>query len=423
MLLSHSPRLLAKAVDTMLEIIYDTFSSFHLDINWNKGKSEGVVALRGKHAVEVRESWRQEDGSLGIVIPCAGRTLRITDVYKHLGTYISASGETRKNVAHRVQSAMAAYSPIACKVFGSELLLDVYKLAFMRSLVLSRLTFNLHICVLTQADVKKLAAVYMRVLRRIAGDVRFSADTKMTDLQVREQLKAPSFDCLLMVARLRYMGRIVRLQPPSLVAILHVHRNSKRLPWIRLIASDCDQLLRLGYVHGIGSLLDDPSSWLELFKSENGWNRIVDKVFFIESCLDRCAPPECPEACASRALTWSCDSCGDRFATSRALESHQRAKHGARLAIKQFVGSATCPSCSTDFRTRLRCIAHLSDRRRPKCTQWVLSNCTPFSPKELLRLDEVDRAARRQAQQQGRSHAIASLPAKTVEGKIVGRIS
>ena len=108
-----------------------------MEINWNRLKSEGVVALRGKHAVAVREIWRQPDGNLGIAIPSAGKTLLIVDVYKHLGTYVSAKGETRKNVAHRVQTAMAAYSPLACKSFGSEFLLDMYKIAFVRSLVLS----------------------------------------------------------------------------------------------------------------------------------------------------------------------------------------------------------------------------------------------------------------------------------------------
>ena len=225
MLLSRSPKALSLAIDILLEIIYDTFSSFHLDINWNRGKSEAVVALRGKHAVEVRERWMQKDGSLGIFIPRANKTLRITDSYKHLGTYISSHGETRRNITHRVQSAMAAYSPIAVKVFGSELLHQNSKMAFLRSLVLSRLTFNLHICVLSQSDFKKLAAVYMRVLRRIADQVRFSPENELCDLQVREQLKAPSFDCLLMVARLRYLGRLARLQPPTLLAILHINRD------------------------------------------------------------------------------------------------------------------------------------------------------------------------------------------------------
>ena len=157
--------------------------------------------------------------------------------------------------------------------------------------------------------------------------------------------------------------------------------------------------------------------------SESLWSRIVDKVFFMDSCLDRSSPVQLSDECASRALTWTCSTCNQRFASSRALESHQRAKHGQRLAIKQFIGSSVCPSCKTDYRTRLRCIAHLSDRRRPICAAWVQSNCKVVSAKEQIRLDEIDRVARRHAQQQGRSHAIASIPARTHTGRIVGRVS
>ena len=240
---------------------------------------------------------------------------------------------------------------------------------------------------------------------------------------VRVQLNAPSFDCLIMIARLRYMGRLARLHPSALVAILHVHPESKRLPWIRLIASDCEQLLRLGYVENTGTLFEDPSRWLEIMTSENTWGRIVDKVFFIDSCLDRVTTTTSSDQDASRALTWCCNTCSSRFASSRALESHQRAKHGQRLAIKMFIGSSCCPSCKTNFGSRLRCIAHLSDRRRPKCADWVLKNCTALSNKKQEQLDEIDRAARRQAQQNGRSHAIASTPARNSSGKIVGRLS
>lgn len=129
---------------------------------------------------------------------------------------------------------MDAYAPISMKVFGSEALPVNYKLVFMRSLVLSTLTFNLHILVLKVADFKKASNVYMRVLRRTTNDPRYSKDTHFTDLQIRQQLEAPSIDCILMRVRLRYMSRLARHQPPTLTALLHVRLDDQRLPWIML---------------------------------------------------------------------------------------------------------------------------------------------------------------------------------------------
>ena len=45
------------------------------------------------------------------------------------------------NTKHWVSSAMAAYGPLAFKTFGSELLTTADRLAFLRSLVLSRFLF------------------------------------------------------------------------------------------------------------------------------------------------------------------------------------------------------------------------------------------------------------------------------------------
>ena len=109
--------------------------------------------------------------------------------------------------------------------------------------------------------------------------------------------------------------------------------------------------------------------------------------------------------------------------SSRALESHQRAKHGVRLHIKRFIGSAVCPSCGTDFKDRLRCIRHVSDRRRTKCAEWILENGSQLSEVTLKALDAVDTGLRREAQRAGRTNHIAVAPARNACGKVVGRVS
>eukprot|EP00959_Pyramimonas_sp_CCMP1952_P423052 8861964-Pyramimonas_sp.AAC.1 len=53
-----------------------------------------------------------------------------------------------------------------------------------------------------------------------------------------------------------------------------------------------------------------------------------------------------------------------------------------------------CPACGTDFAQRLRLIAHVSDSRRPKCRDWILSRCPRLPDSEVAKLDEVDREQR-----------------------------
>ena len=89
--------------------------------------------------------------------------------------------ETFRNTQHWVQSAMVAYSPLSFKVFGNSLIAPTHRLSFSRSLVMSRLLFNVHVTVLSARDYIAYNDVYMRVLRRIADNPRFGADTERTE--------------------------------------------------------------------------------------------------------------------------------------------------------------------------------------------------------------------------------------------------
>eukprot|EP00973_Karenia_brevis_P023464 3230690-Karenia_brevis.AAC.1 len=96
--------------------------------------------------------------------------------------------------------------------------------------------------------------------------------------------------------------------------------------------------------------------------------------------------------------THTCMHCADEpaFATAKALASHMRAKHGKRNEIRKYVDSAVCPVCKTDFKERLRCIAHLSDSRRARCRNELLHSGMhkPIPEWKINELDACDAALR-----------------------------
>ena len=98
---------------------------------------------------------------------------------------------------------MSAYSPLAVKVFGSPHLGHWLKNALFQSLVNSTLLFNAHVRVLDGRALDVLNGVYMRVVRRITGHVRFEGGG-LTDHEVRKVGCFPSIDCLIQRARIRY---------------------------------------------------------------------------------------------------------------------------------------------------------------------------------------------------------------------------
>jgi hypothetical protein len=421
-ILARNAGLLDKAMRIVLEVLTEVFGNLHLELNWQPGKSECLLKYRGKHAVQHREQWRTADGSLRIPVPNhENMFLSVVQHYKHLGTYtaVTTNGDTFKNTQHRVSSALAAYAPIACKVFGAASMTLLHRLAFMRSLILSRLLFGLHITIPSPRDIKALNGVYMRVLRRIGDQVRCSAENEMTDIQVRIQLGQPSVDCLLCRARLRYAARLARNRPRAILAILHMKNGAASLPWVSLLAADTERLRTCGAVPAdLPDFTTAPQRWHDLMCNASAWDRAVSDLFFSTSCCDTKASHT-----DQGAEQYHCSECDASFCTDRAKQSHERAKHGKRIVVKDYLPSAVCPSCGTDFQQRLRCIAHVSDKRRTSCREWILINCTPITHACAALLDEVDKVARRTAQRQGLSHPVAYRTAVRNDGRSVGRLA
>eukprot|EP00973_Karenia_brevis_P012585 1707249-Karenia_brevis.AAC.1 len=137
---------------------------------------------------------------------------------------------------------MAAYAPIAVKIFGSAHVGTWLKLHFLYSLVLNRLLYKVQLWLPEPKSMLKLNVVYMRVLRRIDGCVRYDSTCERTDYEVRERLGQPSIDCLLVKARLKYLGRLVRIQHPTLLAILSATCCGRRLRWVTQVINDLNML-------------------------------------------------------------------------------------------------------------------------------------------------------------------------------------
>ena len=90
-------------------------------------------------------------------------------------------------------------------------------------MVESRNSFSMHITPPSLNALRMVASVYNRALRRRAGAPRYErVEHAPSDLDIRRKLRVPSYDCIMMRGRLRYVGRIIRTQPTALFAMLSV---------------------------------------------------------------------------------------------------------------------------------------------------------------------------------------------------------
>ena len=289
--------------------------------------------------------------------------------------------------------------------------------------------------------------VYMRVVRRMADCPRFDASAG-TDRNARVAINAPSFDCILLQRRLLYAGRLARSSCDGLLALLAirfeecgdifralgastgVHAQRERsgpiLAWVRQLILDMATLAKL--VPRPGHCLPDPAKcpgawWGFMRDSPNEWEILPDMVaelHFLDSICDK----HISAVATDIVRAFRCDVCGDSctFASERALRTHKRMKHGIRTDMRFYADAdGTCQCCETLFSTRLRLIAHLSDARRTKCRDWLLTQGRQLDCVIVATLDARDKDARQVARTGGLTLPRSHGPAINVQGHTVGR--
>jgi hypothetical protein len=220
----------------------------------------------------------------------------------------------------------------------------------------------------------------------------------------------------------------------SLRALLALRGPEGQSPaWVQLIVRDLQSLYRF-HKEKLKDL-GDPTVHFERWGQfitcyPVQWKQLVQRYSISESVLDRASSKRKPD---DLPCEFQCVICSDdapaRFYTQKALDSHMRAHHHQRNVLKNYIGhDFACPVCKTIFSTRLRAIAHVTEKRRRgkriTCHDQLLSGrWTPCTVSVIDELDRADTVLRRQAQREGltqpRSQGVAKrrkvLPPENVE--------
>jgi len=396
---------LAEAIEGTVHDVASIFAAFGLVINWKPRKSEAMLHARGAGAKALLSRFAHPDGAYVEVPAVPGadgaHRLHLVRRYKHLGSFVQSEGGLMSEARWRAQQAMAAYAPMAFRIFANSDVCIWLKYILMQSMVISRLLYMAHTKVPTVKFIKILQAVYMRVLRRIHGQCAYQR-TLESDLALRRRIQQPSIDCLLMRARMRYVRRLVQCKPVVLAGLLHTRVRGRLLPWCELVLADFEWLRKWSCIDAFRDAPDpsvDPDWWSRA-ASDSSWPGRVSRIFFAESVADPPIPGNPGLACAQ---PFQCLSCMATFPDQRRLTSHMQRSHAWRLRVHLKIdGSGTCPACHAAFSNRFDVLQHLRNVRA--CRSDLEDDRFPFVPAaEIGKLQELDRQLRAQARSQGRS--------------------
>lgn len=196
---------------------------------------------------------------------------------------------------------------------------------------------------------------------------------------------------------------------------------------MRSIKDDCDVLYKS--CPPVREALPQPIGtqelhiwWVFATTRQPEWNELISQLFFFESVLDR---ERCADVCGDLVKAFPCTRCATvSFATEKALQSHMRAKHKIKCDARKYApADATCMCCGTKFSVRPRLVAHLTDRRRTTCIDFVVQHCSPMDETLVSELDEIDRKLRTQARKKGLTQPKSCSQAVAQNGKRLGRIN
>ena len=133
---SSSPKVLAYAVNTLLELLVAAFKRYAFVINWKRGKTEIMLKMRGKNAKRVyTDIVGLHEGKQVLVLPDGSGFVHVVQQYKHVGTVADVDCSLMPEVIARVSAAMNCYAPLAVKVFGSKEITNEVKLQLADSLI------------------------------------------------------------------------------------------------------------------------------------------------------------------------------------------------------------------------------------------------------------------------------------------------
>ena len=290
--------------------------------------------------------------------------------YKHLGSTVDPDNRVVLDAAVRVRKAMAAFAPLAACLFGARAIPRRLRLSLANSLVFSRLLFNVAAWPsVPQRAYQMLNAVYMRVLRRIASQMRHGGERHATDADVRMVLGMPSLSIILARRRLMLLSGVLRCNSQAVSALLATSVPGTphgKLPWVELVIADMRALQRgaRGKLDELGCPAGRAAAWHAFIVQFPGaWRDLVGAHHAVSTDADSSMLRKfgCGPCVAAGLRPWLCQQCPDAaFYTEKALGTHMRSAHGSRNELRRFIGpSASCPVCCVRFANRPRALAHL----------------------------------------------------------------
>jgi hypothetical protein len=213
------------------------------------------------------------------IIYIGDQRIEHVDKFKYLGQIISSDGKLKGEISRRIGQAYAAFRSLERRgIWKDKTISRRTKITIYRVTVLTILLYCSETWSIGPDDVKKLETAQMMCLRRICGDRSWGRDSTPYAV-IRNKCQTPTIQNLITYHRLRWLGKVSRMQEDRLPIRVLFGRLAGQLPrgrptktWLEYVKDDLKHLSEMHSTQGMYI------NWWRLCKDEKEWTNIIKKV-------------------------------------------------------------------------------------------------------------------------------------------------
>ena len=370
---------LAGNICTCLPILDSHSRSMGVSLNYDSGKTETLICVRGKGSVDVRRSLLSPDEpSIMVDIPHQPTVcLRLVERYQHLGNMVCMSASCTEDVRAKMQSADGVFRRLQSTLLRNPELTADEKVLLVHSMVLAKVKYGAGQWTPRSAADDRCVHMALSKYWRMACRAITNVSTKFLDEQdIAAILGVLTADECMRVERCRQLC-VVAAEPPGFLWSCLCTATA----WLQLALSD---LQAIG--HELRPDFELPGNadsatlhWLcanlsavQRLVSRYARARIRARSSARDVAMAKAARIQCFETGGGVLLPvptaahghLACEHCSMRFASRANLAAHMSTVHGQKAAVSVAAGSC-CLVCRVEWWTTFRLREHL--RHSPHC--------------------------------------------------------